>query len=119
VAIRDKLREQVSPLLTPGEQLRQVFPGQSGSSPWLANSLGLLGQLLVKRRIIAVTDQHVVVVGATFGGKPTEILRRLPRATRIGPPRGVWAVLDLGGEKIWVHKRFHQDINQADAAIAG
>jgi hypothetical protein len=114
VAIRDKLRAQVTPLLEPGERIQQVFPAQSGTTPWIANSLGLLGQPLIKRRVIAVTDRSVVVLGAGFGGTPTEVLHRLPAATRIGPANGVWATIHLAGERIWVHKRFHRDINDAD-----
>jgi hypothetical protein len=60
MGIREKLAERVQPML-PGEHLQQVFPAQAGLSPWLGGSFGLLGATLVKRRIVAVTDQAVVV----------------------------------------------------------
>ncbi|HEV8566374.1 MAG TPA: hypothetical protein VGQ92_04645 [Actinoplanes sp.] len=119
MGLRDKLIERVQPML-PGEQIQQVFLAQAGVSPWIGNSFGLLGQSMVKRRIIAVTDQGVVVLAAGFNGtNPKEILRRLPRSTRLGPTKGIWSRIDVGGdEKAWVHSRFRKDVEAADAAVA-
>jgi hypothetical protein len=115
VALRDKLIERLQPML-PGEQIQQTFLAQSGVSPWLGNAFGFLGQSMVRRRIIAVTDQSVVVFSTNFNGtSPSEILRRLPRATRIGPAKGVWSRINVGDEKTWAHGRFRKDIEAADA----
>jgi hypothetical protein len=117
VALRDRLTERVTPLLEPGEQVRHVFPAQAGVNPWIGNLLGLLGQTFVRRRIVAVTDQHVVVLGATLNGtKPTKVLHRLPR-TRIGPTKGIWSSIQLAGEKTWVHARYRGEVEGADAGL--
>jgi hypothetical protein len=44
------------------------------------------------------------------------LLRRLPRATQIGPAKGVWSPINMGDEKTWAHGRFRKDIEAADAA---
>ncbi len=120
MALRDKLTERVAPLLQPGEQVRHVFLAQAGANPWLGNSFGLLLQGMVKRRVVAVTDQNVVVLGATFNGtKPTQVLHRLPRATPIGPTKGIWSRIQLGGDTMWVHAKFRKEIAAADAGVAG
>ncbi len=46
-----------------------------------------------------------------------EVVRELPRATRIGPASGLWYKSESLGERIYVQKRFHKDIVAADAAI--
>jgi hypothetical protein len=115
---RESLQERVQALL-PDEQVQQVFMAQAGANPWIGNSFGLLGQFMVKRRIIAVTDQAVVVFGATFNGTtPTEMIRRLPRQTRLGPVKGIWSTINIGAEKTWVHRKFHKDVKAADAALS-
>lgn len=117
MGLREKLTERVQPLL-PGEQVRQVFMAQAGVNPWIGNMFGLMGQLMVRRRIVAVTDKAVVVFGATFnGGKPTEVLRRLPRETRLGPTKGIWSQVSVGDEKTWVHAKFRKDVSAADATV--
>lgn len=118
MGLREKLTERVQPLL-PGEQVQQVFMAQAGVNPWIGNMFGLVGQSLVRRRIVAVTDQAVVVFGATFnGGKPTEVLRRLPRETRLGPTKGIWSQVNVGDEKTWVHAKFRKDVSAADATVS-
>jgi hypothetical protein len=116
MALREKLVERVQQYLEPGETVQSAFLAQSGASPYLANSFGLLGNILgVKRRIIAVTDRAVLVIEADFGGtKPQQVLARLPRGTQIGPVKGVWAKTQVNGEKLYVHRRFHKDVAAAD-----
>lgn len=119
MALRDKLRERCQPLLEPGEQTQEVFLAQTGPSPWF----GLLTYLIffwVKRRVIAVTDRAIVVIrsGSWSGTSAQEVLARLPRNTPLGPVSGLWAKVVLNGERMWVHKRFHSDIERADAGIA-
>jgi hypothetical protein len=119
MALRDKLADRVTPLLESGEQPQQVFLAQGGLNPWLAGLLGVLGRALVKPRLIAVTDRGVVVFEASFTGtKPASLLARLPRATRLGPVGGLWAPITVAGEKLYVHKRFHKDVNTADGVAA-
>ena len=116
MALRDKLRERTQPLLEPGEQIQEVFLAQTGPSPYLAIITYLIF-FAVKRRIIVATDRAIVVVRAGYwsGTSAKEVLDRLPRSTRIGPLRGLWGRTEIGGERLWVHKRFHGDVERADA----
>jgi hypothetical protein len=70
-------------------------------------------------RIVVVTDRSIVVLrsGMWRPAKPKGLITRSPRPVRIGPASGLWAHVNIAGEQCWVHKRFHQDIEQADAAI--
>jgi hypothetical protein len=122
MALRDKLRKRARPYLQPGEQVEQVFLAQGRITPWLANGpLGLLGSLVATRRIIVVTNQTILVVEASklTGTTSTKrgVIARLPRQTLIGPPKGMWAKVRIGDEKLYVHKRFHADIRQANERV--
>ncbi|MFC8512397.1 hypothetical protein [Streptomyces sp. NPDC057257] len=61
--------------------------------------------------MVLVTDRAVVVLEyGRFGGvKPTRVLARLPQGTPIGPMSGTWARIELAGERLWVHKKWHED----------
>jgi hypothetical protein len=119
MSMRDKLITRTQPLL-PGEQIQQIFLAQSGATPWLSGIAGLFGQALIRRRIVAVTDKSIVVFATDFNGtKPRDVVRRLPRATQIGPAKGIWARINVGDEKTWSHAKFRKEIVAADAALAG
>ena len=113
MALRDKLRERSQPFLEPGEQIQQIFLAQTASQYQVL--IPILFLLKNRYRVVAVTDRAVVVLEAARmqNSKPTGVLTRLPRSTPLGAPAGMWAVLDLGGEKLRVHKRFHKDIEEA------
>jgi hypothetical protein len=114
--LRERLILRTQPMLR-GERIQQIFLAQSGPSPRFG---GFLGQSGVRRRIVAVTDRSIVVFDADLDGtRPQGILRRLPRDHRIGPAKGGWARIDLGGdERAWSHGTFHAEITAADAALA-
>ena len=116
MALRDKLRERAQPFLEPGEEARHVFLAQAGPTPWLFALSALLG-FLMKYRVVVVTDRNVVLLKSSpwTPAKPTEVVARLPRSTRFGPMSGVWAKIQLEGEKYYVHKRFQKDAAAADA----
>jgi hypothetical protein len=116
VALRDKLRERSQPFLEPDEEIRQVFLAQAGPTPWLFVLSALLG-FLMKYRVVVVTDRNVVLLRSTpwVPAKPKELVARLPRSTRFGPLSGVWAKIQLEGERYYVHKRFQKDAAAADA----
>jgi hypothetical protein len=121
MALRDKLAKRVQPLLNEGEKVEQVFVTQTGASPWLMGFAGgLLIMLIVKRRIVAVTDQRIVVLeaGRFSGTAPKKVLGELPRQTQLGPVNKLWSKIELNGEKNWVNRRFKKDIDEADAALA-
>jgi hypothetical protein len=72
----------------------------------------------ITRRIVAVTNWAVVVFTANWSGvKPTGLLVRLPRQTLIDPPQGNRRPITLGSEKLWVNRRFSNEIAAANAAV--
>lgn len=113
MALRDKLRERSQPFLEPGEQIQHIFMAQTASQYQVMIPIWFL--LQNRYRVVAVTDRNIVVLDAARfqNSKPTGVLSRLPRDTSLGTPSGMWAVLELGGEKVRVHKRFHKDIEEA------
>lgn len=116
--IREKLTQNAQPFLEPGEQVHHAFAAQSGLSPWLGG--GALALAAIKHHGIIVTDRAIVVVrtGKMAAGDVKEVERRLPRSTQIGPVKGIWAKTNTLGEKMYIHKRFHKDVEAADAELA-
>lgn len=119
MAIRDTMRANAAPLLQPGEAVQAVFGAQT-TSQWFA----LLSYwIIIARnayRVVVVTDRRILVCrsGRFRTTAVNGILHELPRATRIGPPHGLWYKTDALGERLHVAKRFHRDIESADAALA-
>ena len=120
MAIRDKIAENSAKFLDPGEQIQSVFCAQTASSFLLL--LAYLPFFLVNRnRCVVATDRRILVLdsGKLSATKPKSVVRVLPRSTRIGPPTGAWYVTEALGETLHIAKRFHEDINTADAAASG
>ena len=120
MALRDKLASRTQPFLEPGEQVQQIFPAQVGPNPWMIPAIGpVIVMLISKIRVIAVTDRAVLVLNSSkLTPKPTGLIHRLPRQTRLGPIEGkIWGKTTIAGERTWVHKRFHKDLQAADTAI--
>ena len=140
---REKLAERAMPFLEPGEAPRHVFFGDSGVHPGLSLLLlflalvaaprgswygvivpGLLFPVLVylsKPRVVAVTDRAIVLLQSSRLNvrRPKAVLARLPRDTALGALSGFWAKVQLGPERMWVHRAFHKDLRAAAADIAG
>jgi hypothetical protein len=116
VAIREKITEHVQPLLEPGEQIQAVIPAQTKSG-WLG-ALGVIYLFFSNRfRPIIVTDRRIAITdsGRFSMGKPTTIVTSLPRTTQIGPPNGLWWKSTSLGQPLYIHKRFHKDVEKADS----
>ena len=116
VAIRDKIKEKAQPLLEPGEQIQAVIPAQTKNG-WLG-ALGIIWLIFTNRyRPIVVTDRRIAITdsGKWAMAKPTTILASLPRNTQIGPPSGIWWKCTTLGEPLFIHKRFHKDVDLADS----
>lgn len=113
--IRDKIIANAQPFLEPGEQVQAAFAAQTFSQYWALLSYFIV---LFKNayRSVVVTDRRIVVLntGKWSTTKAKEIRMVLPRNTTIGPAGGLWYVTDALGEKLYVHKRFHKDIEVAD-----
>jgi hypothetical protein len=124
MALRDALRNSAAQFVQPGEEIQQVFWAQTAST-WTAalgafGALGGLVRIFINRyRIVAVTDQRILVLDAGKWSVKTarSVVTTLPRATRLGPASGLWHTIDTGSEKIRVPRRFFNDIAAADSAI--
>lgn len=120
MALRDKLAERTQPFLEPGEQVRHVFLGQTGPSPWFAALSWLIILIAGDYYVFAVTDRAILVMkaGKFVPSKPKSLEARLPRATQIGPVKGLWGESNSLGKRVWIHKRFHKDVDAADFELA-
>ena len=116
MAIRDKIVRNAQPYLEPGETVQAVFPATGGPSPYFL-FLTYLMFFWMKYVVVVVTDRRILLLktSAFATTKPKELLGTYPRETRLGPVSGLWGTINLGG-KYYVHKRFHSDVNAADAA---
>ena len=116
IAIRERITERVQPLLEPGEQVQAVIPAQTKSG-WLG-ALGFIWLMFVNRfRPVVVTDRRIAITdaGKWSQSKPTTIVESLPRTTQIGPPKGLWWKCTSLGQPLYIHKRFHKDVEKADS----
>ncbi len=115
MAARDKIAERMQPYLEPGEQIRHAFAAQTGPSPYWAFVTWLVMIFGAKYRLVAVTDRSVVVCRASMFKpfSPKDLLGRLPREP-FSPVRGLWGKTTIGPETMWVHKRFHRDVDAAN-----
>jgi hypothetical protein len=116
IAIRDKIIENSQQFLQPGEQVQAVIGGQTLSGYW-----SLLSSIVFfwnNYRAVLATDKRILVLhcGKLRMGKPQSVVREVGRATKIGPPSGLWFKSESLGEKMYIHKRFHKDIEAADRA---
>lgn len=115
-----RINAEAEKVLPPGTAVRQAFGGVTGVSPYL-NILLLrpLYWLFARHRIVAVSLDNIYVLGASywFRWRARRLIRVVPRQTRLGPPSGVYTHVDVGGEVIWVHARFHREIAEADSDL--
>lgn len=114
--LRNKLVTRSQPLLPPNSNVRQVFQCQTGPSPyWFL--LTYLVLPWIKYRIVCVTDDAIYVIRANklVPSFPKELIETVPRDQQLGPVSGLWAPMQLLGERHWVAKRFHKDIEAADS----
>jgi hypothetical protein len=122
MALRDKLRERVQPFLDEGEQVQAVIPAQTGMNPMSILLVGaLIATLVNKYWLLVATDRRwIVLKQSKMSFKPKALDRSLDRSTPIGPLSGLWGKSTIvGGEKTYVHKRFHKDAAEADALAMG
>jgi len=119
MAIRDKMSANAAHLLQPGETVQAVFGAQTMSA-----YLALISYWIIifanAYRVVVVTDRRILVCrSGRFRTTPVnDVIRELPRATRIGPPSGIWWRCETLGEKLYVHKRYHKDVTAADTVLS-
>jgi len=120
VALRDKLTERVQPLLEPGEQVREIWWGQTGPDPTFV----LLTWLVIffsRYWICAATTNGAVIctVKGQRSLRPVSVAQRLPKGSHFGPLTGaLWskASVTIDGKPLWIARRFYGDVERADAA---
>lgn len=112
MALRDKIAANAAPFLEPGETIRAVLAGQTASQYLLL--LGWLPFILTnKYRTIVATDRRVLVLdsGSWRITKAKSVVAQLPLGTRLGPWTGnVWHKVQVGSEKLRIHRRFKKDV---------
>jgi hypothetical protein len=118
MAIRDKLEQNVQPYLEPGESVQAAFVATGGPNPWFLALTGMLLLFFLKYVIIVATDRRILVLKASplSSTKPKEVLGTFPRDTKLGQVSGVYAKIELGGTRYYVHRKFHGEVRKADAA---
>ena len=119
MAIRDKLRKNASPLLEPGESIQTVFCAQTVSAYFALISIWII-VFSNAYRVVVVTDRRILICrsGRLTMTPVKGVENELPRDTKIGDPAGLWWPCDSFGRRLYVHKRFHKDVRQADSALA-
>jgi hypothetical protein len=116
MAIRDKMRANAAHLLQPGEEIQAVMGAQTKSQWFALISIWIIA-FSNAYRVIVVTDRRIIVAksGRMTMTPVKEVLRELPRNTKIGPASGLWFKCESLGEKLYIHKRFHKDVAAADS----
>ena len=119
MALRDKIRGNAEHVLEPGETIQVVIPAQTVSQ-YLAALVSLWIIVLRKAyRVVVVTDRRILVCSSgRFRFTPVgEVMAEFPRQTAIGPAHGLWYRTDALGETLYIAKRFHKDVAEADALM--
>ncbi len=118
MAIRDRIIENARPWLEPGEVPQAAFAGQTFNGWWALLSIWIVIFKNVYRSVV-VTDRRIIVfnTGRWTMTKAKDVHTVLDRNTVLGEPSGLWWQTDSLGEKLYVHRRFHEDIARADARI--
>jgi hypothetical protein len=119
MALRDKIADRSRPFITGDAPVRQTFLCQTGPNPFFF-ILTYLIIFAIQYRIVVVTDDAIYLLkaGKFRPAQPKELVAKLPRQQQLGPVKGLWSAVHLNGERHWVHKRFHKDVEAADQAMA-
>jgi len=119
MAIRDKLRANAQHVLQPGETIQAVFCAQTTSQYFALISYWII-LFTNAYRVVVVTDRRILVCtsGRLRMTPVKEVIRELPRTTKIGPASGLWWKSQSLGEQLYINKRFHKDIAAADSVAA-
>jgi hypothetical protein len=122
MALRDKLRDRITPNLEPGEQLQHVLMSQTGISPWFIPAIGAFIAMIVnKYYVVAVTDRNIVLFKANKlipSMMKGDGAVRLPRSEVFNVQGKLWGTATLAGTKHFIHRRFFADAAAADGEPA-
>ena len=112
------MRANAAPFLQPGESIQAVFGAQTTSQYFALISYWII-IFSNAYRVVVVTDRRILVCksGRVTMTPIKEVLRELPRNTKIGPASGLWYRTEALGERLYIGKRFHKDVAAADASL--
>ncbi len=138
----------VEQFLHQGDHVRAIVPAQGGlhpftllvigvtaligvvftvDLPWLQVTLmstvafaGAAVLTISRYRLLAITDADVVVMRtrALRPAKPVELLGRVERTAPFAVRGTTWGQIIVGAEKVWVHRRYHAQLHDADTQLA-
>ena len=118
MSFRDRIAMNARHVCEPGEHLQTAIAAQARSPNWLGIP-DLIIPLGNAYRIIVITDRRILVCrsGRFRAFVVGDVLGELPRATKIGPPHGVWYRTASLGERLYIHRLYFKDIGLADSAV--
>jgi hypothetical protein len=143
-----RTRDWFEPFMEPGEALQTSVPAQGGVHPFalLVPGLGavavavfttgqpavqiglmtlaftLIGAALTtaRYRVIGITNRAVLLCAARpfRPAKPTKLIERLSHGDDFTPNGSFWGQVQVGGERLWVHRRFFDTLAQVELNAA-
>jgi hypothetical protein len=124
MSLVDRTRASAEALLEPGETMQAAFGGQTWAPTLLgglAVSLGLdvaVLTLLIRRplRVVVVTNKRILACRAGPLKRSTihSVLEEIPRNRPMSQPEGKWWICSSLGERMWVHRRFFDQVRIAE-----
>lgn len=147
-AMSKKTGEWFEALMEPGESLQTSVPAQGGIHPFallipgvgavvvaaftsgqpalqvvlIGAAFTLIGAALTtaRYRVIGITDRAVLLCAARAlrPAKPVRIIERLSHGDNFTPSGSFWGQVQVGPEKLWVHRRFFAALANADISAA-
>ncbi|HEX9823619.1 MAG TPA: hypothetical protein VGB51_04400 [Actinomycetota bacterium] len=118
---RTRIAEKAAPLLEEGETMRASTPGFEG--PRWALFFGLIGTMMTKPVLVAVTDRNLYVMKGSYWSvaSPKGVEERSPLGTVEvkfdgGFPFGA---LDVGPRRVWIGRIYGGDAKQVAEAAGG
>ena len=113
-----KVREQASALVGPGETVRHALPVTSG--PPFAVALGALGVAFLKFRTVVLTDKALYLMLQKATGGPKEVEKQMPLGSvPVSTDKNSFpltSTLVVGDQRYNVHKAFKQEAESLAAA---
>ncbi len=96
------------------------------NNPWLQVvmvSLAVFALVAIvtmsRYRLLAITESEIVVfrTRAWRPSKPVEQINQLERSAPFAVNKAAWSPIIVGDERLWVHKRYHGHLDDADALL--
>lgn len=119
IGARKAIEASVAPDLLPGEIVIETAGAQTGPNPyWVFLTIWVL-VFGAKYRTITLTNQ-ALLIHSSNGLRPfnaKQLLQRVPHDTPIGPLSGLWSKVDVHGEQMYIHRRFHKDLDAINAGV--